>query len=890
MKVKRMLAAALAGATMCTAAAPIYAAERITGVNYEINDDFEDYTSGVPEGWTAYGVWDGTANGAYTPTPEKCEGKSSDAGVKVTLTSGQYTAGIQKDLSSAITASEYLDFSFDVKAESETSYPVIRLKNASGGECARIAFVNGNIKTSDGATRDETAVIGTYTYTPGEWFNVKVRIDGYNGTYSVWVDGNEAVSQAVYAWDGGKMKSGWSEMAKDMQKQNLLGEATSILLGVYQSGVCCFDNVTAAKYAKETNAGTTVFSTDFSDLKVGYGNIPKGFMIPSRYWGVGGGVVDSEHGTSLALRADDKAGLIYKLDTAATSGIVTYEFDAYKENTTGTSNIPLSIIGYGTDAVNSLRNYWENVWLLQDSQDRLSNNETALNKWMKYKLVVNMDTKEITLYCDGNVVSLTTGTWPKSKIGAISLHANDLTGAAPTDSGNNVYIDNFKCVISHSQKEATEDNIDYADVTALKKGWNVTGVGGKDVGNVSLEKDNAGNSMVKIDNMTDDKNGSKTLLEKKIQPIIDENTIRVEYGIKVEGNISFVNLMTGTRGGNDTWGNLPAGTFDSDGNNNTVFGMGDYLSSWGGFNKICDITLGEWYDITEDVNLVSGDITVKIVNRNTGVKAQQTINMSQIGNIEYHIDNLRYFKFQQTEETQQGAYYIDYFKASQVVPEAEEPSITLIGCDENEYGVFEAVTPAISKIKLDFGTSMSTQSILENVSLVDANGQKVPFMATVDGTCAVLTLTDLLDANQSYTLTVGKDVENISGIALGTDVITTFSTNTEKAYAKGFGVTVDGTDVTSLTQLGTDVWARINGKYINALTDDKGLCIIISSYKNNKLIATDYQQIAFADDMSFADFSYLKKIKAAEGADEVKIFLWNGDKYMYPLVSNISVK
>ena len=66
MKVKRMLAAALAGATMCTAAAPIYAAERITGVNYEINDDFEDYTSGVPEGWTAYGVWDGTANGAYT--------------------------------------------------------------------------------------------------------------------------------------------------------------------------------------------------------------------------------------------------------------------------------------------------------------------------------------------------------------------------------------------------------------------------------------------------------------------------------------------------------------------------------------------------------------------------------------------------------------------------------------------------------------------------------------------------------------------------------------------------------------------------------------------------------------------------------------------------------
>lgn len=884
MNLKRVFAVfcALAAAV---AFLPVHGAERITDVRYTVNDGFEDYTGGAPAGWTAYGVWDSAAGGAYTPVPASCPGKNGGTGVEVTLTSGQYTAGIEKDLGGALTPEEYLEFTFDVKAESDTAYPVIRLAQADNVELARIAFVNGAIKASDKATNEDRPVIGTYDYTPGEWFNVRLRVDGHNGTYSVWVDGTEAVRQRVYAWDGGLMNTGYDTLLNDTKKQTWLNTTAKVMLGVYEAGVCAFDNVTAVKYIRETNAGTAVFSTDFSDLGEGLGRVPRGFMLPSRYWGVGGAELDAEHGTSLALKADDKAGLVYKLNAAATGGTVTYEFDVYKEGTAW--NTPLSIVGYGTDVTNSVLNEWESIWLLKDTQDRLGSGDTRLNDWMHYQMIINLNTKEILAYCDGKEIGRgggTAGTWDKTKIGALRLSAYDMTADPPAEAGSTVYIDNFQCVVSPSADAiSVADEFDYTDQAGLEANWKATYTG---TPAITFESDGE-NSWLKSDNTG--YSGAKTVLEKTMPAAIQEGIIHMEYGVKITGSASVASVVADNGSGKEEWMNLPITVFDTDTDGNCRLGMADY---WADAHTVCAIKQDTWYDVSSDINLINGDVTVKAAERGTGVVKEMTISMDTIAaaNASYYVKNLKWFKFQQTKATQTGAFYLDYFRAEQRVPDVKEPVVEFYGCDGAAYAAAEGMTPAISGIALDFGTAMDTKSILDAVSLVDGAGNQVQYIPLIEGMDVTLLLSGLLEANQSYTLTVGENVKNTSGTALGTACVTEFSTGAGAVYAENLTMKINDAEVTSLSQLGSDAYAAVSGSYVNTLGQERDMRLIISYYKDNRLISTDYQPVNFGRDINFASFSYLQKVKAAGEADMVKVFLWNGERYMCPLAENIALK
>ncbi len=876
MKFKKTLAMCLAAAmTAALAITPAFAAESISSLRYEINEDFEDYGgTGAPSGWQAFGVWDGAANGTFTPVPESTAAGRDGKGVKIVLNSGQYTAGIQKSVGGAVASDEYLDIEFDVKAVGEDSYPVIRLTDDANSELGRIRLKNGSVCQGDQA---DAPSAGEYVPVVDDWMHVKLRINGYNSTYGVWVDDNQVVNNGIYTYDGLKDVASGVFADGHLKRQNFLSRATTVLLGVYQAGECHYDNVTVVRSKRENFRNASCFETDFSDLTQGYKQIPDNMVVPYYYWGVGGGQVDEEHGMSLALMEDYIAGVGYKFDERVTEGVVTFEFDAYKALAAGNTIDPgltLCVIS-NASTIDGWRNGDGEVWLAKDSGGKVSYQtgttensvSTLSNSWHTYKVVVDLSQKTQTVYYDG--VSIGTQACSLPNLDGIRLWA--YPGARPSQKGNVVYFDNFRVTTSPAVKQnwSHEDNFNtYTTVeeavgsgkTFINESWSVntpTLVKEGDNGYLAVENSN---------------NGTTGLTETIEQ--VSSGVVRFSgsFMVQPDGEMTDTPAATMVIAANDApnW------------SSRYLFSLQSGKMTFGEFQGGTDkANLNEWYDVVADIDLDAQKATVKVTG--DGVNLTRTItNLA--------MPNIRWVRFHQGGATVAGKACFDNFKI-EILGNAlkEEPEVLFYNTQGDEVALSENMEADIAKISVDFGAAMDTASFMDAVSLKDAAGNSVEYSAEADEGMLTLHLSKLLQGNQAYTLTVSDTAMTAAGENIPQTYEVNFGTAGGVIKAENFSLMLGDDKVTDIAAVQNGVQARVSCDYLNTLGSEDELYLIFSWYKDNALTNVSYQKADLDPAVKFTSVSWLERIPSGSQADMLKVFLWRGEGKMIPVAENIQV-
>ncbi|MBP3360611.1 MAG: hypothetical protein J6N52_07145 [Clostridia bacterium] len=862
MKLKRALAMMIPLSLTAAISVPVSAAERITSVIYEANEDFENYAgTGAPAGWTAYGVWDSTVGGVYTPEPERCEGNGGGTGIKIGLNDHQWTAGIKKNIEK-LRADENLDISFDVKVNSSTAYPVIRLTgkylDGKSDYDARIAFINGEIKTSDKAPQRRT--VGSYDYTPGEWFNVKMRINGKSSAYSIWVNGTESVHNGVYARDGGEKFSGSvQDFGESTSYQNLIADSTDILLGGYQEGEFCFDNISVKKSAKDTNVGSGAFFTDFSDMTPEYGILPDGFMLPSNYWGIVGAEKDAEHGMSLVLNGVNRSALQYVFDEPITSGTVTCEFDAYNEGAR------VLFEALGIDKIEYLIKDYECVWMwIKSSMSSAEDNAT--DKWEHYTVTVDIDNQTYTIVCDGT--NIASGVYDKSKVGSLCIRALNVN-----DKGNPVYIDNFKCIAAPaSSYQRTEDDFEgYSDVTGVlgtwsKEGWSKT--------DEMLDEEN-GNKYFSV-------NGTKGGAYNRTFNEITSGIVHVEADVRVTGNTQAL-ILSAPSAGSDY---QVIALFDGSAG---VVDMGAWATD--DYHKISNISKNEWYKVKSDTDFMNKTLTTAVSADGGESWTSKTFYFDELGS-GAGMTGINKIKLQVNGNDNSSGYaQFDNILITQKSADLyDTPEVTLYGAEGEQIAASDRVTPAISKISVDFGAPMNTASLLDAVSLTDGGGAEAGYFAVPNGQILNIILTNILKANESYTLRIDGSAQSSAGISLGNAFEQMLETGDNVFSARNFKMAKDGGEINSMGDITGGMQASFGFSYINTLSSISEVYLITAYYKDKALINTNYKLVGIDDDIRCAYVSILENIDDPGDADTFKVFLWSGESHMIPLTDNIEIR
>lgn len=879
MKLRKMSAICLAVIlAVVTIAVPISAAENISSVKCEINESFEGYSStGAPNGWIAYGVWDGQANGTFTPVPESIATGKSGKGIKIALTSGQYTAGIQKSFGGTVASDEYLDIEFDVKPVNETSYPVLRLTDDGAGEQARIRFKNGEICQGD---KSDAPAVARYTAKINDWSHIKLRINGYNSSYEVWVDGVQAVNNGVYTYDGLKDYPSGSAIEGNLKKQNLIAKATTLLLGVYQEGECHYDNVKVVRSKRENFRNSTIFETDFSDLTQGYKQIPDNFVVPCYYWGVGGNKVDDAHGMSLALSEDYISGIGYKFDKRVTSGTVAVEFDAYKDLADGnTGNVGLMFCPINNaSTIDGWRNDNGGMWLAADKDGQFKFREgdttapaaTANDSWHRYKLVVDLTDKTQEIFYDG--VSAGKQTTKIDKYDGIRVWA--FSGSRPTQSGNVVNIDNFKVTITPSAVSAyTEENQfnDYSTIDDIvgagkvfyKESWSAS----------SPEYIKEGdNGYIRFHTET----GNASCISKEI-PETSKGVVRYSGSIMVkpesEGGSS-TPIATILVGSNDspTW------------TTKYLFAIQNETITIGAING-GNITgsANKWYDVVATIDLTAQTANIKVTCEGQEV-AEKTLT-------DINVPNIKWVRFHQGGTGSTGSACFDNFKV-EILGEAlkGDPTVAFYNTKNENIDISNSMDTDIEKITVDFGASMDSASLIDAVSLVDSSGKEVGYNANVDDGLLTLNLTNLLSGNETYTLNIANTAKTAAGMSISQAVETSFGTGDAKMKADGFVIKAGDTEVRDITTIKSGAQVRINCSYINTLDSNNELYLVLCWYRDGTLTTISYKEVTLDSVVRAADISLLEDIPADADANTFRAFLWRGNEKMIPVTNKIELK
>lgn len=877
MKIKKMLAVCLVTAvTAAFVTMPATAAESISSLRYEINEDFEDYSgTGAPEGWQAFGVWDSASSGVFTPVPESIAAGSNGKGIKVALTSGQYTAGIQKSFGGAVASDEYLDIEFDVKTLNDTSYPVIRLTDSSGAEFGRIRLQNGTVRQSD---RTDAPSAGEYIPAVDSWMHVKLRINGYNSTYSMWVDGSKAVNNGIYTYDGLQDAASGTFVDGHLKRQNFLAQANTVLLGVFQAGECHYDNVTVIRTKRENFRSNSYFETDFSDLTAGYKQLPDNMVVPYYYWGVGGGQVDEEHGMSLALKEDYIAGIGYKFDERVTGGMVTFEFDAYKAPAAGNTIAPgLTLCAISNaSTIDGWRNGDGEVWIAKDSGGKLlyqtgateNSVTTSSNSWHNYKVVIDLSAKTQTVYYDGD--SIGTQACTMNNLDGIRLWA--YPGGRPSQSGNVVYFDNFRAITSPAvqQNWSYEDSFDtYSSVNdAVGSGKTFTNEGWS--ANAPTFVKDGSNGYLVVENTNNGTAGLTRAIEQ-----VSSGVVRFSgsFMTQPDGEMTDTPIAAMVIAANDApnWSSRFLFSLQS--------GKMTFGDLQGGNDKA---SLNEWYDVVADIDLDAQKATIKVTG--DGVNLTKTVN-------DLAVPNIRWVRFQQGGATVAGKTCFDNFKV-EILGKAlkEEPEVVFYNTQGDEISLSETMKSDIAKIVVDFGAAMDTISFIDAVSLKDEVGNPVEYYAVADGGSLILHLSNLLKGGQNYTLTVSDTAKTAAGERIPQTYAVSFGTADGIVRAENFTLALGNAEVTDMAAVNNGTQVRVSCDLVNSLGSEDEMYLVFSWYKDGTLTNVSYRKANLDPTVKFTAVSWLEKIPANDSqADTLKVFLWRGDGKMIPVTENIRI-
>ena len=199
------------------------------------------------------------------------------------------------------------------------------------------------------------------------------------------------------------------------------------------------------------------------------------------------------------------------------------------------------------------------------------------------------------------------------------------------------------------------------------------------------------------------------------------------------------------------------------------------------------------------------------------------------------------------------------------------------------------MSPNINKIKLDFGTVMNQLSVRNKISITDSKGGNVLFRGMFDGPKYVIEIFDRLNASETYTLRVLKNVTNELGITMEDAFTMNFATNAGEIFSTLVLKNLDGTKIEALNGLaeGQSVSAELD--YVNSTGKSMNAFICFSYYNGNKLVKCSFEPISLAAADKKGNTSVTYTVNGLTGSNNVKVMFWDTDS-LVPFADAVDLK
>ena len=231
--------------------------------------------------------------------------------------------------------------------------------------------------------------------------------------------------------------------------------------------------------------------------------------------------------------------------------------------------------------------------------------------------------------------------------------------------------------------------------------------------------------------------------------------------------------------------------------------------------------------------------------------------------------------------TTQSDFFVDNFSIRKIISKPSASALSVVMTDVKGNSISPsgaAVTPALDKIELTFGTDMITRT-MKSITFTDEDGNTVagtPTYVSKNGVYA-FDIDGVLKPNSSYSITIPATVENVENVTMGEAYVYTFETGVGEYLVEIEGLyKTDETEITQISDINNSETVNVKVRYINTTDKKESLVAIISCYNNNMLIplapSVEKEVDEFSADVETISFTMPADMSKVT---DLKIFVWD---------------
>lgn len=307
----------------------------------------------------------------------------------------------------------------------------------------------------------------------------------------------------------------------------------------------------------------------------------------------------------------------------------------------------------------------------------------------------------------------------------------------------------------------------------------------------------------------------------------------------------------------------------------SYFKTGSDNDSWKQTYITNSISANEWYKIKVQI-----DLDTKTVIR--------TINDTVVDASEYPFDAIYGFAFKND-----GTELVEYLDnicithtKSYVSPNVKR--IRFENCNGETVYPSQSISPDSRKISVAFNTAMNADTLAENIGI--RKGSEAVQISSgsynADTDEYVIELTELLDENSSYTLTVTNSAKSAKGDAMESAWEYSFQTGEGRVGVTDFKLTKNSLDF-NIGDIAANDTVTLSATVSNSTGSEKDLYIIAAVYNNSYMTGIEFAPVALSAKQLPTPVSVNIIV---ENADNLKIagYLWNNFSEMKPYKESIN--
>lgn len=225
-------------------------------------------------------------------------------------------------------------------------------------------------------------------------------------------------------------------------------------------------------------------------------------------------------------------------------------------------------------------------------------------------------------------------------------------------------------------------------------------------------------------------------------------------------------------------------------------------------------------------------------------------------------------------------------------PKIQSKNIKFIDCDDNETTIGELISSDTKEINIEFEADMKLSTLTaDNIVLSEKeSGHTVDYDVKKTVNSYSMNFENLLKPNCEYLLRFKGDISNATGEIIGKDTEFEFKTGDGVFGYKLKGITIGDNENPALNDILNASSVTVNVDVKNTTESEKTGLLILTYFKGDEMLKAVYESFATDADVKNKEISRDISVTSPTGADNVRIFLWDGIKSMITYADVLNIK